>query len=98
MSRVDLCGVAGGDAPSDDMNCGDVCCDGEMLLWWCCWSADVLGRPNFTNSALFKLSLVCCCLDISIHAFDDRAACLVLCWPTYLPLPWLGDWLLVDYL
>jgi hypothetical protein len=47
MSWVDLCdGVAGGDAPSDDVNCGDVCCDSEVLWWWCCWSAGVLGRAN----------------------------------------------------
>jgi hypothetical protein len=32
MSRVDLCdGVAGGDAPIDDVNCGDVCCDGGVV-------------------------------------------------------------------
>jgi hypothetical protein len=32
MSRVDLCdGVAGGDVPSDDVICGDVCCDGDVL-------------------------------------------------------------------
>jgi hypothetical protein len=50
MSRVDLCGgVASGDAPSDDVNYGDVCCDGEVLWWWCCWSAGVLGRLNFTT-------------------------------------------------
>jgi hypothetical protein len=31
MSRVDLCGgVSGGDTPSDDVNCGDVCCDGGV--------------------------------------------------------------------
>jgi hypothetical protein len=52
------------------------CCDG-VVLWWCCavvvlcWSAGVLGQPNFTNSALFKLISVCCCLDTTIHAFDE---------------------------
>jgi hypothetical protein len=38
MSRVDLCdGVAGGNAPSDDVICDDVCYDGDavvMVLLW----------------------------------------------------------------
>jgi hypothetical protein len=59
-----------------------------LLVGWCSWPA------KLHHSALFKLSLVCCCLDTSIHAFDDRTACLVLCWPCwprYLPLPRPGD-------
>jgi hypothetical protein len=48
-----------------------------MLVLWCwwCWLTRVLGRPVSHTVLCFILPPKFWCLDTSLHAFDDHAAC-----------------------
>jgi hypothetical protein len=46
-----------------------VCWCAAVVVW--CSAVTCLGRPNFTNIALFKLVSVYYCLDTSVHAIDE---------------------------
>jgi hypothetical protein len=61
-----------------------VVCEWSVLVlwcwcWWCwcwwCWSTRVLGRPVSHIVFCFIPPPEFCCLDTSLHAFDDHAAC-----------------------
>jgi hypothetical protein len=45
------------------------------LCWWCCWSTRVLGRPVSHTVTLLYLPPKFWCLDTSLHALGDWAAC-----------------------
>jgi hypothetical protein len=83
-----LCGgVAGCDAHSDVLNCDVVvvCWCVAVVVWWSAMTC--LGRPNFTNNALFKLVSVYSVLTpLCMQSMSELCACLFgPCWPRYLP-------------
>jgi hypothetical protein len=59
-----------------------------LLCWWCCWSTRISWSTKSTHSDPFILSPVYWCLDTSMHASGDRAACWLACLPGQFGL-WL---------
>jgi hypothetical protein len=56
-----------------------ICAGGVAVLvwlcWWCCWSTRVLGWPVSHTVTLLYFPLEFWCLDTSLHALGDWAAC-----------------------
>jgi hypothetical protein len=61
--------------------CWWCCCTGGgamlvvVLCWWWCWSTRVSWSTKITHSDPFILCSLCWCLDTSLHALGDWAAC-----------------------